>query len=184
MPASNSSPTWSASGRRTTSAALSPPRHSDRRFNGYTGWNGAYIELPYYPILEITSVTEYWGVSGPHVLVEQTPTSQSSQDSFQCDYLHGILIRTFPGLVQRPWFPGSRNIEVTWTAGYNPIPADIRLASLEYIKFWWVNTQQQSGNRPGNLAGEYDASGPPGLYGGVPHILEDVFDSYIQVGMG
>ena len=160
------------------------PTTFDRRFNGWTGWNGAYLELPYYPILEVVEVIEWWGISGPHVLVEQTPANQSSQDSFQCDYLRGQLIRTFPGLVQRPWFPGSRNIEVTWTAGYNPIPADIKMATLEYIAHWWRNTQQQSGNRPGAIAGDYDPAETSGLWQGVPNRITDLLSPYIQVGLG
>lgn len=35
-----------------------------RRFNGYSNWGGAHIVLPYYPILGVPTVTEYWGASG------------------------------------------------------------------------------------------------------------------------
>ena len=161
------------------------PTTYDRRFNGWTGWNGAYIELPYYPILEIVSVTEWWGVSGPHVLTEQTPENQSGQDVYQVDYQRGQLIRAFPGLVQRPWFPGSRNIEVTWTAGYNPVPADIKMATLEYINHWWRNTQQQSGNRGGGANVDYDPEEQgSGLWQGVPFRITELLDPYLHVGIG
>lgn len=158
------------------------PTTYDRRFNGWNGWNGAYVELPYYPVLEIVSVTEYWGVSGPHVLSEQTPTNQV--DGYQVDYLRGQVIRAFPGLVQRPWFPGSRNVEIVWTAGYNPIPADIKLATLEYIAHWWKNTQQQSGNRTGGSHMEYDDIVQSGMWQGVPHRIEALISPYVQVGVG
>jgi hypothetical protein len=156
------------------------PTSFDRRFDGWAGWNGAYIELPYYPVLEITSVTEYWGASGPHVLSEQTPTNQI--DGWQCDYMRGMLTRVFPGLVQKPWFPGSRNIEVVWTAGYNPLPADIKLATLEFVAYWWRNTQQAS--RPSlRVGGEYDSPALAGLWAGVPGRIEELLEPYIQVGM-
>ena len=158
------------------------PTPFDRRYNGYTGWNGAYIQLPYYPVLEITSVTEFWGISGPHVLSESTPTSQI--DGFQVNYLSGQLIRVFPGNVQKPWFPGSRNIEVLWIAGYNPVPADIKIAALEFIAHWWRNTQQQSGNRPGGISGDYDPAESQGLWAGVPNRITELLSPYVQVGMG
>jgi hypothetical protein len=160
------------------------PTTFDMRFDGWSGWNGANIELPFYPVLEVITVNEYWGVAGPHLLLEQTPTNQV--DGFQIDYKTGRLIRVFPGLVQKPWFPGSRNIEVQWTAGYNPIPADIKEATLELIAWKWRNTQQaMRSNGPSPIGAEYDTSNMAnGLWPGIPHRLQEVFDSYMQVGMG
>jgi hypothetical protein len=154
----------------------------DRRFDGWSGWNGAYLMLQYYPVLEITSVIEYWGVSGPHILTEQTPTNQV--DGFQCEYLTGRLTRVFPGLVQKPWFPGSRNIEVQWVAGRNPVPADIKLAALELIAYWWRNTQQASRTATAAAGSEYDPAVATGLWAGLPHRIEAIFSSYMQVGIG
>lgn len=157
------------------------PTLFDRRFNGNTGWAGAYIELPYYPVLEISSVIEYWGVSGPHVLSESTPTAQV--DGFQCDWLRGQLIRVFPGNVQKPWFPGARNVEVAWTAGYNPVPADIKIATLEYAAHWWRNTQQAA--RTSVRAGGDDADTvAAGLWQGVPSRISALLDPYVQIGIG
>ena len=157
------------------------PTQFTRYFDGNNGWNGAFIELPYYPVLSVASVTEYWGTSGPHILTESTPTNQT--DGWQCEYLRGSLRRVFQGLVERPWFPGSRNIEVTWTAGYNPVPADIKIATLEMIAHWWRNTQQQAGNRPS--ASEYDpADIANGLWQGTPLRILGLLDSYLQVGIG
>jgi hypothetical protein len=154
----------------------------DRRFDGWSGWNGAYLMLPYYPVLEITYVNEYWGVSGPHILTEQTPTNQV--DGFQCEYLTGRLTRVFPGLVQKPWFPGSRNIEVRWIAGRNPVPADIKIAALELIAYWWRNTQQAHRGWSAGASTEYDTSIASGLWAGLPHRIEAIFSSYAQVGIG
>lgn len=159
------------------------PQEYDRRFDGWSGWNGAYIMLPFYPVLEITSVVEWWGVSGPHTLSEQTPSNQV--DGWQCEYQTGRLIRVFPGLVQRPFFPGSRNIEVTWTAGYNPIPPDIKVATLELVKHWYYNTMQQAGLRAGPVA-DYDGADDSNttMFTGVPFRIVDLLEPYISPGIG
>lgn len=159
------------------------PMEYDFRFDGWSGWNGAYLMLPYYPVLEITSVTEYWGVSGPHVLYEQTPTNQV--DGFQCTYRTGMLTRVFPGLVQKPWFPGSRNIEVQWTAGYNPIPGDIKLAALQDIADFWHSTQQtqRSAFQPAGTGGaEQGAQGTP--WAGLAPRLRSMLSDRQSVGIG
>jgi Phage gp6-like head-tail connector protein len=157
------------------------PTKFDRRFDGYTGWNGAYIQLPYYPVLEIASCIEYWGVSGPHVLNESTPTTQV--DGFQMDYLHGMMTRIFPGNVQKPWFPGSRNIEIVWVAGYNPLPGDIRLATLEYAAHWWRNTQQAA--RTNIRAGGDDSDIlAAGMFQNIESRLKPLLSPYLSVGMG
>ena len=157
------------------------PTTFDRRFDGWSGWNGAYLELPYYPVLEVVSVVEYWGVSGPHNLSESTPTNQV--DGWQCVYDTGRLTRVFPGNVQKPWFPGSRNVEVVWTAGYNPIPPRFRMGSLMAIEWVWRNKFEQSGVHAG-VQGEYDAGSNQGMLGGIPDdVLDWLFPSE-QVGIG
>jgi len=154
-----------------------------RRFDGWTGWNGSIIHLPYYPVLQIITVAEWWGNMGPNYLTEQIPANQGSAYVFQCDYLRGTLIRTFPGLVQQPWFPGSRNIEVTWTAGYNPVLADVRIATLELINYWYRNTQEFM--RTQKPLQEYDAdSGSRMLWPAVPNRVTQLLQAYTQVGIG
>ena len=146
---------------------------------------GAYVQLPYYPVLSVQSVVEFWGSSGPHTLTEQTPASQGGQDCYQMDYLRGTVIRTFTGLVQRPWFPGSRNIEITWTAGYNPVPMQVKIATMELVKYWWVNTQQVS--RSVQIrGGEYDApeQSSMALWPAVPNRITAMLEVYEQVGIG
>lgn len=159
------------------------PKQYDFRFDGWSSWNGAYIMLPKYPVLEIVSVTEYWGISGPHVLTESTPTTQV--DGWQCVYPTGRVNRVFPGNVQKPWFPGSRNIEIVWIAGYNPIPPEVKVATLELIGHWYRNTQQSGAVRAGAGGGEYSPSASgAGLWEGVPLRITDTLDPYVTVGIG
>jgi hypothetical protein len=156
----------------------------DRRFDGWAGWQGAYVLLPYYPVLQIVSCVEYRGISGPYTLPESTPTDQV--DGFQLSPLTGRLTRVFPGNVQKPWFPGSRNIEVVWVAGFNPVPADLKVAALELTAHWFRNTQQQSANRLGapGSASEYDPASTGGLWAGIPNRIITLLAPYLQQGIG
>jgi hypothetical protein len=170
--------------QRKLGQPIGPTRFS-RKFNGWTGWNGAYIMLPYYPILEITEVFEWWGISGPHNLQESTFTNQV--DGFQITRHTGLLTRVFPGLVQKPWFPGSLNIQVDWTAGWNPIPTDWKVATLEFVAHWFRNVFQQSSNSLGST-GTGDSYDPEvvanGLWQGEPLRIASLLNTANQIGMG
>lgn len=161
------------------------PTEFFRRFSGYwaTGNGGAQINLPYYPVLSVASVVEYWGSSGPHTLVEQTPQAQGTQDVYAMDYIHGYVIRAFMGLVPRPFFPGLRNVEITWTAGYNPLPADIKIATLELVQYYWRNTQEAP--RTSTLqADEYGSQGLGSLWPAIPNRVTTLLEPYVQLGIG
>jgi len=156
-----------------------------RRFDGWSGWNGAYLQLPYYPILEVVRVTEWWGSSGPHVLDEQYP--ENNIDGFTMDVYTGRITRVFPGLVVKPFFAGHRNLEVVWKAGYSQTPADLKVATLEMIAHWWRNTQQNQANTLGglNASNEYDPETVAnGLWQGTPYRILALLDSLIHVGIG
>lgn len=166
------------------------PTEFFRRFDGWAGWNGSYIMLPYYPVLEIIECVEYWGLSGPIVLYEQTPQEQygvgqgpnMANNTYQLDPIDGKIIRSFPGLVQRPFFPGSRNVEVKWVAGYNPVPPDIKLATLELFAWWYRNTQEDPRMTGG---GRYGGGGDEKneLWPAVPNRVTVMLEAYLQQGM-
>jgi hypothetical protein len=164
------------------------PTRFFRRFNGYSGWGGSIIELPYYPVLAdppwSITVVEYWGASGPHTLTQQTPESQGNSDMFTLDPLKGHIIRSYLGLLARPTFPGLKNIEVTWTAGRNPIPPPLKLAAREYVKYWWDNTQQAS--RGVRLRDGYGDAGSDQYYDDWPGVeakIKVLLRPYMQVGL-
>ena len=142
------------------------------------------IMLPYPPVLEIVSVIEYWGTGGPHVLNEATPTNQV--DGFEIQYSTGRLIRIFPGLFGKPWFPGSRNIYVEWWGGQNPVDADLKMATLEMIAHWFYHSQQQSalhlgGAGAGSVSADEVASGK---WEGTPLRILNMLDEEVHLGMG
>jgi hypothetical protein len=165
------------------------PTQIFRRFNGWTGWQGSYIQVPYYPVIGTPTVVEYWGASGPHILTEQTPQQQSNTsggdfgDVFQIDHLKGRITRTFPGLIQRPFFPGERNIEVTWVAGYNPVPQQIRAATLELCNYWYRQTQEAVRTAGPTGPMEYDEPGPGNLWPAVPNRVTALLEPFTQVGI-
>lgn len=153
-----------------------------RRYDGAGGWNSAHIFLPYWPILSIQSVVEFWGSSGPHTLTEQTPENQGTSDMYQVDPVVGRITRTFRGNVQRPWFPGARNVEITWTAGFDPVPIDIRVATKEYAAYWWRNTQEAPRTSPLTL-NEYDPAPTNSLWPAVPNRVTALLEPYLQLNV-
>lgn len=174
------------------------PTKFKRLFSGWSGLNGSYLSLPYYPVIAVEKlgppgnpaensavmVNEVWGTSGPHILAEETPESQGGSENFQLDPLRGLIIRSFQGLVQRPFFPGSRNIEVIWWAGYDPVQEDIKMAAKELIAHWWRNTQQATRTfaLPGSEFGDSSTIGA--LWVGMPNRVKDLLLPYSQVGLG
>lgn len=152
----------------------------DAKFDGNSGWNGSYIMLPYVPVLEVVSVTEYWGNSGGHVLTEQTPTDQV--DGFQCEYATGRLTRVFQGLWQKPWFPGSGNVLVVWDAGYNPTPKGAQLATKIAIKWYWDNLMQHSRSARGG--DQWERPDEAQFWGSVmPAMLKPLVSQFARVGI-
>lgn len=157
-----------------------------RRFSGYSGFSGSMILLPYAPVIGSPTVVEYWGTSGAHTLVEQTPAAQggTGQEMFTLDPLRGILVRSFTGLIARPFFPGLRNVEVTWVAGYEPVPADLRYATLRLIKHVWNADQQASRTFPLPAGAREEETPVTGWFGGLPPDVERYLSQYAQVGIG
>lgn len=163
------------------------PTRFFKRFSGGSGFNMSHISLPYYPVIDANMVvTETWGTSGQHTLTEQTPTAQGGADTYSLDPLTGIITRSFNGLIARPFFPGLRNVEVTWTAGYNPIPASIRLGCLEAIQWWWDNTQEAPRRiRPAGGGYESPGAGSPEFFGTIlPAMMAPILSNFMSVGIG
>ena len=162
------------------------------RYDGWAGWSGSIILLPYYPVLEIIEIVEYWGANGPHVLVEQTPTYQwgagysaanPAAGTYQLNPRIGEIRRTFPGLIQRPFFPGSRNIEVQWVAGYSTIPAQLKIACLELATHWYHQTQDQANDKMGPSYGT-DPSESNKYWPAVPDRVMTMLQPFKQQGIG
>lgn len=150
----------------------------------HDGWSGEYIILKETPFLELVSCIEWQSSGGPINLVESTP--ENPVDGIQINYATGRIMRTFAGYSwPRPFFPGSRNIEVTYKAGFNPIPGDLWMGTVELVSHWWVNTQQQSALRlPGESAkDEYEPEETSGAFAGIPYRVQAMIDPYRLPGV-
>ena len=93
-----------------------------------------------------------------------------------------IITRSYLGLLARPFFPGLKNVEVTWVAGFNPIPRHWIMATKELVKYWWENTQTTS--RTFQPHSDYDNPEQRyALWPAVPDHISMMFQSAIQVGI-
>jgi hypothetical protein len=151
----------------------------------FSVWSGNTLMLPYYPIVgSPIRVAEFWGVNGEHLLEEQTPEHQGSNEMYTVDPQRGYIVRSFQGLIPRPYFPGLRNIEVVWTAGYDPLPPPIRDAALKQIAHEWRKEQQASRSEAPRPAGGDQGDFDGGL---LPDLLPEVkrkLGPFVQVGIG
>jgi hypothetical protein len=144
----------------------------------HDGWSGEYLMLRYSPVLELVLCRE-WQSSGGFVTLPESTPENNNFDGVQIDYATGRLMRVFAGYSwPRPFFPGSRNIEVTYKAGYNPVDPDIWFATADLVAYWWRNTQQGS-RTVFKTADQYggEEQPPNDLYPGVPDRIAAVFEA-------
>lgn len=100
------------------------------------------IYLRQTPVLSIQSVVETIG------LINYTLTPQpvgSPVDNFGYtldDPLVGRITRRTAGSQPFPFYRNDGNISVSYTYGLNAVPPNIRLATLELVRFMWQQGQQ------------------------------------------
>lgn len=155
-------------------------------FDGSGGLNSGFIMLPRYPVISIESVIEFAGGGTGVSLPEVHPTGTTNNTGYQCNYRTGRLTRVLGGQWNRPFYPGSNNIWVTWTAGYNPIPADLIRATLNWIAHIFRNSQQALtvGPQSAGINDEgFAAVIANGLWAGKPPAVADVLQTYTKVGV-
>jgi hypothetical protein len=157
---------------------VAPTRFTER----HDGWSGEYIMLHQCPVVEFVSCTEWQSSGGPITLGESTP--ENPVEGIQIDYLTGRVMRSFAGYSwPRPFFPGSRNIEITYLAGYNPVPPVLWMATAELVAHWWRNTQQAS--RQVLRVTDYDPTGTQdSLWAGVPYRIQGLVAPYRRTVIG
>ena len=148
----------------------------------HDGWSGEYIQLHYSPFLKLVQCQEWQSSGGFVQLPESTP--ENPVEGIQIDYATSRIMRTFSGYSwPRPFFPGSRNVEVTYLAGFDPVPHAIWEATMELVVWKWRNTQQASRTwtLPGSEANETSSDG---LYPGIPNRIAEVFEDFALVVIG
>lgn len=151
----------------------------------HDGWSGSDIMLKKTPFLDLVLCQEYSSSGGTLNLPEATPTSNENTDGIQIDRGTSMIRRVFAGYSwPRTFFPGSRNISITYTAGYDPVPPDAWLATIEYASYWYRHTQQtrREGTRGGSDPDALDQQN--GLWVGVPYRITALLDPFRVIAIG
>jgi hypothetical protein len=158
--------------QRGANRPFCPTRFQER----HDGWSGEYIQLRYSPFLQLVSCTEWQSSGGPITLTESTPANPV--EGLQIDYATSRIMRVFAGYSwPRPFFPGSRNIEVIYVAGFNPVPPDVWDATIDLVAYKW-RSSQESPHWFQPPADEYGGQQTNPLFPGVPNRCAEVFEAY------
>ena len=145
----------------------------------HDGWGGDTIMLWYRPVASIQSVTEYWSTGGAHVLSEVSPAAPG--DGYQLEKRTGRLIRSFDGVWPKPWFPGSRNVVVDYTAGYSTMPPTIWQAARELVAHIFTQEAGTPGGNPkwvGNNPTEDEPQTQPGAWEAIPWRIQNKLKTF------
>lgn len=162
-----------AQGPQGTNRPIVPTEFRER----HDGWSGEYILLHQSPFLKLVSCTENQSTGGPINLPESTP--ENGLEGILIDYATSEIMRTFDGQWPRPFFPGARNIEVVYVAGFDPVPDDLWQAAVDLVAWKWRNTQQASlAPMPASMNASFETVAANPYRPGCPPDIQDVFDSY------
>lgn len=127
------------------------------------------------PVLSITSVVEYVGVTG-YTLTQVELGDTIGAYSFTLDSLEsGILRRRYNGGLAGPFAGGSANVVVTYTAGRTAVPSDVRMAVLQDIAGLY-QPSQLGGNPYGASQGVEVGNTPLNPIGMFPRVTEILSD--------
>lgn len=136
----------------------------------YTEWRDGgdtEIALTNTPVVSVTSVTEYRGVSAQALTAQ--PLGSGSYNGF--GYVLDIdRVRRVAGGMPIPFFAGRANVKLVYIAGYTAPPADANIAARVIFAHLW-GTQ----NNPGSYAlPDDDSTFVPGLGYAVPSRAVDL----------
>lgn len=98
------------------------------------------------PIQSVTSVTESYGTI-TYTLSQVTLDTSSTGNAYTytVDLDEGLIVRRAAGIAVN-FADGVRNVHVTYVAGYDTVPGDIKEACLLRIKYAW-ETQRGTSTR-------------------------------------
>jgi hypothetical protein len=170
-----------AQGAEGANRPIAPTEFRER----HDGWSGEYILLHHSPFLELVVATENQSTGGAIPLLESTP--ENGVDGIQIDYATSLIMRTFDGIWPKPFFPGSRNIEVTYLAGFNPLPPELWEATMELVAWKWHNSQQASrgaGPQPKGAESFEDTANANPSAPGCPPDIQAIFRSFRKTTIG
>ncbi len=150
----------------------------------HDGWVGDTIELKYAPVASVTYVYEFFAGS-LNILSESTP--ENPIDGYQIEMETGRLIRVFSMGFPRQWYPGSRNIEISYSVGMASIPPSLWQASRELVAHLFLQQQNSPGGIPkfsGGTDPEDAVMTQPGMYAGMPYKVVDKIRPFRRLVVG
>lgn len=115
-----------------------------------------FISLRHRPVLEVNSVVEYRGPIAYNL--QQVPTPDLGTIYSYMFEAPGRIVRRTVGGGITPFPPGADQVFVTYTAGFQSTPANIREGALELIRVNFQPTEQ--GGRPSWSGGTADDQTP------------------------
>ena len=170
-----------AQGAQGANRPIAPTEFRER----HDGWAGDTIMLHHSPFLSLVACTEWQSSGGSITLVESTP--ESPGEGIQIDYATSQIVRVFAGYSwPKPFFPGSRNIEVVYIAGFDPVPPELWEATVDLVGWKWRNSQQASrsvGPQPLG-ATSFESAGQNPYAPGCPPDIQAVFQSFALPTIG
>lgn len=137
-------------------------------FTEYRDGGSPVIMLDNPPVISITSVTEYVGVTGRTLTAQPLGQSVDNYGYSLDDPLSGKLVRRGSGGLATPFWGGRGSVIITYVAGQASVPADVVLATLEDIRGLYQQTQQ--GGRAGG-GGSIGAGGDDQWTSGPMHLF-------------
>jgi uncharacterized phiE125 gp8 family phage protein len=126
------------------------------------------------PIESVTTVIESYGTT-VYTLTQVSLDTPAAGSAYQytVDLDQGLLIRRAAGIAI-PFAAGSRNIHVTYVAGYATVPADIKQAALVLLDHLW-STQRGPQSRAGVA--------PDGVGYSMPNRVLEILQPYMIAGI-
>lgn len=139
----------------------------------YDGGN-YFIEVRHRPIINVQNVTEYRG-SIAYILTQVGTPDQGTIYSYMFDPPGRIVRRTVGGGITT--FPqGLEAVYVTYTAGYETVPENIRAGTLELLRVNYQQTQQAGrrsfGGGPAATMDDAPSDPPTGFF--VPNRVREM----------
>jgi len=91
-------------------------------------WDTKVVQLTESPILVVSTVEERAGYQDSYTIL--------GASEFYAEHLTDSIFRTTGGQGYRNWAKGPGAVRVTYTAGYQQVPADLKLAVLDLITYY------------------------------------------------
>lgn len=101
-------------------------------------WNSSFIQLTESPVVSVVSVEERDNFSAPYTTLTDV--------DYYVDTATDSIIRVAPTGQHKPWRQGPGAVRVTYKAGYQTVPADLKLAVIDLITYYLKDEHKERRN--------------------------------------